>query len=90
MQARECWLVVPGRPVDCRCAALRACQRRILILATIHVPQEYVGNVLSLCQDRRGVQRDMAMHGSRAQVRYEIPLAEVVAAQTPYWQLDPA
>ncbi len=50
-----------------------------LILATIHVPQEFVGNVLSLCQDRRGVQRDMSMHGSRAQVRYEIPLAEVVA-----------
>ncbi|NNL84116.1 MAG: elongation factor 4 [Myxococcales bacterium] len=50
-----------------------------LILATIHVPQEYVGNVLALCQDRRGVQRDMTMHGNRAQVRYEIPLAEVVA-----------
>jgi GTP-binding protein LepA len=50
-----------------------------LILATIHVPQEYVGNVLALCQDRRGVQRDMTMHGNRAQVRYQIPLAEVVA-----------
>ncbi len=50
-----------------------------VILATIHVPQQYLGNVLQLCQDRRGVQRDMAVHGSRVQVRYELPLAEVVA-----------
>jgi GTP-binding protein LepA len=49
-----------------------------VILATIHVPPEYVGNVLSLCQERRGVQRDMAHLGSRVQVRYELPLAEVV------------
>ena len=50
-----------------------------MILATIHVPQEYVGAVISLCQDRRGNQRDMAVHGSRVQVRYDLPLAEVVA-----------
>ena len=49
-----------------------------IILATIHVPSEYVGPVLALCQDRRGVQRDMVVHGSRVQVRYEIPLSEVV------------
>ena len=49
------------------------------ILATIHVPQEYVGAVLQLCQDRRGVQRDMEVHGRRVQVRYELPLAEVVS-----------
>ena len=49
-----------------------------MILATIHVPQEYVGPVLALCQDRRGVQRDMHQHGSRVQIRYELPLAEVV------------
>jgi GTP-binding protein LepA len=48
------------------------------ILATIHVPQEYVGAVLQLCQDRRGVQRNMEVHGRRVQVRYELPLAEVV------------
>ena len=48
------------------------------ILATVHVPQEYVGAVLQLCQDRRGVQRDMEVHGRRVQVRYELPLAEVV------------
>jgi GTP-binding protein LepA len=49
------------------------------ILATIHVPQDYVGAVLQLCQDRRGVQRDMEVHGRRVQVRYELPLAEVVS-----------
>jgi GTP-binding protein LepA len=48
------------------------------ILATVHVPQDYVGAVLQLCQDRRGVQRDMEVHGRRVQVRYELPLAEVV------------
>ncbi len=50
-----------------------------MILATIHVPQEYLGNVLALCQERRGRQKDMIVHGSRVQVRYELPLAEVVA-----------
>jgi GTP-binding protein LepA len=48
------------------------------ILATVHVPQDYVGAVLQLCQDRRGVQRDLEVHGRRLQVRYELPLAEVV------------
>ena len=50
-----------------------------MILATIHVPQEYVGAVIALCQDRRGTQRDMTVHSSRVQIRYELPLAEVVA-----------
>jgi GTP-binding protein LepA len=49
-----------------------------VILATIHVPMEHVGAVLSLCQDRRGIQKDMTVHGARVQVRYELPLAEIV------------
>jgi GTP-binding protein LepA len=49
-----------------------------VILATIHVPPEYLGPVLALCQERRGTQRDMHHHGSRVQVRYELPLSEVV------------
>jgi GTP-binding protein LepA len=49
-----------------------------VVLATIHVPPEHVGGVLALCQDRRGNQRDMAHHGSRVQVRYELPLSEIV------------
>jgi GTP-binding protein LepA len=50
-----------------------------VIVATIHLPQEYVGPVIALCQDRRGVQRDITLHGGRGQIRYELPLAEVVA-----------
>jgi len=49
-----------------------------MILATIHVPPDYVGAVLALCQERRGVQRDMSHHGSRVQIRYDMPLSEVV------------
>jgi len=49
-----------------------------VMLATIHVPAEHVGAVLALCQERRGQQRDMVQHGSRVQVRYELPLAEIV------------
>ena len=49
-----------------------------MILATIHVPPDYLGAVLALCQERRGNQRDLHHHGSRVQVRYELPLADVV------------
>ena len=49
-----------------------------MILATLHLPPEYVGAVLALCEERRGVQRDMTHHGSRIQLRYELPLSEVV------------
>ena len=49
-----------------------------VIIATIHVPSEFVGVVLALCQDRRGVQKDMSVHGTRVQIRYELPLSEVV------------
>jgi GTP-binding protein LepA len=49
------------------------------ILATIHVPSEYLGNVLQLCQERRGVQRELKYPGlQRAMVLYELPLNEVV------------
>ncbi len=49
-----------------------------VILATIHVPSDHLGAVMKLCQERRGVQRDMQVHGDRVQVRYELPLGEVV------------
>ncbi|MDV3256763.1 MAG: translation elongation factor 4 [Sphingomonas sp.] len=52
------------------------------IEATIYVPDNYLGAVLKLCQDRRGIQKDLTYvgHGSstRAQLRYELPLNEVV------------
>jgi len=47
----------------------------------IHVPNDYLGAVLKLCQDRRGVQKDLkylGTSGTRIQVTYEMPLAEVV------------
>jgi GTP-binding protein LepA len=49
-----------------------------MINATIHVPSQHLGGVIGLCQDRRGTQKDMAVHGDRVQVRYELPLNEVV------------
>ncbi len=50
-----------------------------IIAGTIHVPQEYVGNVITLCQDRRGVQTGLDYVGdNRVIVRYDLPLAEVV------------
>jgi GTP-binding protein LepA len=48
------------------------------IHATILTPDEYLGAVLKLCQDRRGVQIDLNYVGSRAMVKYELPLNEVV------------
>ncbi len=49
-----------------------------IIVATIHVPSEHLGAVIRLCRDRRGAQKDMQVHGDRMQVRYELPLGEVV------------
>ncbi len=48
------------------------------IKATILTPDEYLGSVLKLCQDRRGVQMDLNYVGKRAMVIYELPLNEVV------------
>ena len=48
------------------------------ITATILVPDEYLGEVLKLCQDRRGIQEDLTYAGSRALVVYDLPLNEVV------------
>ena len=48
------------------------------IKATILVPDDYLGDVLKLCQDRRGAQIDLTYAGSRAMVVYDLPLNEVV------------
>ena len=48
------------------------------IKATILVPDEYLGSVLKLCQDRRGRQIDLTYAGSRAMLQYALPLNEVV------------
>ena len=48
------------------------------IKATILVPDEFLGDVLKLCQDRRGIQMDLTYAGTRAMVVYDLPLNEVV------------
>ncbi|MFC4271395.1 elongation factor 4 [Sneathiella chungangensis] len=48
------------------------------IKATIMVPDEYLGQVLKLCEDKRGVQADLTYAGNRAMVVYRLPLNEVV------------
>ena len=48
------------------------------IRATIMAPDEYLGGILKLCEERRGVQQDLTYAGSRAMVVYELPLNEVV------------
>ncbi|MEJ7600920.1 MAG: translation elongation factor 4 [Kofleriaceae bacterium] len=50
-----------------------------VILATVHLPQEYVGPIMQLCQERRGVQQGLHYDpGGRVRVIYEMPLGEVV------------
>ena len=48
------------------------------IKATILTPDEYLGAILKLCQDRRGIQRNLSYVGNRALVEYDLPLNEVV------------
>jgi len=48
------------------------------IRATILVPDEYLGSILKLCEDRRGIQQNLTYAGRRAMVVYDLPLNEVV------------
>ncbi|HKM37301.1 MAG TPA: translation elongation factor 4 [Thiopseudomonas sp.] len=52
--------------------------REPIVKATILVPQEHLGNVITLCVEKRGVQTDMHFLGSQVQVVYELPMNEVV------------
>ena len=52
--------------------------REPIITATILVPQDYVGAVITLCTEKRGVQRNMHYVGRQVMLSYELPLAEVV------------
>ena len=52
--------------------------REPIVEANILVPQDYVGNVLSLCVEKRGVQKDMQFIGNQVSIRYELPMNEVV------------
>jgi GTP-binding protein LepA len=52
--------------------------REPIVEAHILVPQEYLGNVINLCIEKRGVQINMTYHGRQVAVVYELPMAEVV------------
>jgi GTP-binding protein LepA len=52
--------------------------REPIITSTIFVPQEYLGSVITLCEQKRGNQVNLAYHGRQVQVTYEMPMAEVV------------
>jgi GTP-binding protein LepA len=52
--------------------------REPIITATIFLPQEYVGTVITLCTQKRGVQKNMQYHGRQVHLVYELPMAEVV------------
>jgi len=52
--------------------------REPIILANILLPQEYVGNVIGLCEEKRGVQKKMDFVGNQVSMQYEMPMNEVV------------
>jgi GTP-binding protein LepA len=52
--------------------------REPIIAANILTPPDYIGNVIKLCEEKRGVQRSIQYLGSQVQIAYELPLAEVV------------
>ena len=65
-------------PADLPDASKITCIKEPRIKATILVPDEYLGDVLKLCQERRGVQKDLTYVGSRAMTIYDLPLNEIV------------
>ncbi len=52
--------------------------REPIVEANILVPQEYLGNVITLCNEKRGMQRDMQYTGTQVTLRYDMPMNEVV------------
>ncbi|MCL4185883.1 MAG: translation elongation factor 4, partial [Burkholderiaceae bacterium] len=52
--------------------------REPIVTVTIFTPQEYVGNVMTLCTSKRGVQVNMAYHGRQVHLVYELPMNEIV------------
>ena len=49
-----------------------------IVEAHILVPKEYLGNVITLCVEKRGVQTNLSYHGNQVQLTYDLPMAEVV------------
>lgn len=65
-------------PAKLPAASLYAEIHEPLVSATLHTPTAYLGNVLQLCEDKRGVQVGLNVHGERAIVQYNLPLNEIV------------
>jgi GTP-binding protein LepA len=52
--------------------------REPIVTVNLYMPQEYVGSVITLCTQKRGIQINMSYHGKQVQLTYEIPMGEVV------------
>ncbi|HYD78434.1 MAG TPA: translation elongation factor 4 [Paucimonas sp.] len=52
--------------------------REPIVTVHLYMPQEYVGSVITLCTQKRGVQIDMSYHGKQVKLTYEMPMAEIV------------
>ena len=52
--------------------------REPIVTVNLYMPQEYVGSVITLCTQKRGVQLDMSYHGRQVKLTYEMPMAEIV------------
>ncbi len=52
--------------------------REPIVEANLLVPQEFLGNVITLCTEKRGMQRDMQYTGTQVSLRYDLPMSEVV------------
>jgi GTP-binding protein LepA len=52
--------------------------REPIVTVNLYMPQEYVGSVITLCTQKRGVQMDMSYHGKQVKLTYEMPMAEIV------------
>ncbi len=72
----ERWIENPSKMPD---ANLMDHIEEPYVLMTVHSPRDYVGSILKLCEDKRGVQKSMAFHGgNRAVITYEMPLSEIL------------
>ena len=49
-----------------------------IVTVNLYMPQEYVGSVITLCNQKRGLQVDMIYHGKQVLLKYEMPMAEIV------------
>jgi GTP-binding protein LepA len=52
--------------------------REPIVTVNLYMPQEYVGSVITLCTQKRGIQMDMTYHGKQVKLTYEMPMAEIV------------